>query len=101
MVAHRYIKNLPSSITELELRQVFGAYGQIESVKVNNNNGNGQGSQRTYAFVKFADKGSALSALSQLNGSGILGAGRLEIKFADMPFTGMTCFFLQRVCGTI
>lgn len=76
-----YVANLPASIdTEPALRNLFSAYGQIESCRlVRNSRGDGKGS---FAFVKFSGINEALAAIAALNNAQV-GSSVLEVKVAD------------------
>ncbi|CAL0319047.1 unnamed protein product [Lupinus luteus] len=60
-----YVKNLPESLTEAELRNVFGQYGTITSAIVMRNV---DGSSRCFGFVNFENPDNAAKAVEALNG---------------------------------
>ncbi|WIA32650.1 hypothetical protein OEZ86_003451 [Tetradesmus obliquus] len=76
-----YVANLPTSVdNEPALRNLFSAYGQIESCRlVRNSRGDGKGS---FAFVKFSSIDEALAAIAALNNAQV-GSSVLEVKVAD------------------
>ena len=61
-----YVGNLPFSITEGELRDLFEPHGTIESLNVIMDRDTGR--PRGFAFVEFADAGSADKAQRALDG---------------------------------
>jgi hypothetical protein len=75
--ANLYVNNLSPYINEVQIRQLFGDYGQVASVKLFTQHG--------YGFVSFENPQSALIAMQSLNGAMLaagLGNGRpLEVSF--------------------
>lgn len=69
-----YVKNLKTTVTEDQLRQVFQPYGSIEKVK----------KTKDYGFVHFEQREDAINAMEQLNGTN-LGDAVLEISLAKPP----------------
>jgi RNA recognition motif-containing protein len=61
-----YVGNLPFSITETELRELFEEHGAIESVNVITDRETGR--SRGFAFVELEDAGSAEKAMQALDG---------------------------------
>lgn len=59
-----YVKNIPPTWTDLELRQVFGKYGEIEQIRVDKSS-NGY----CFAFVCYKVPDSAAQAKQSLNRS--------------------------------
>jgi polyadenylate-binding protein len=57
-----YVKNFPPTTTEEELRELFGKYGEIESIKMLPKEG-----EALYAFVCFKQPDAAALAKQQLN----------------------------------
>lgn len=61
-----YVGSLPYSVTEEELREVFSAYGDIESVRVIVDKATGQ--SKGFGFVEMADGDGANRAIEGLHG---------------------------------
>lgn len=59
-----YVKNFPPTTTEAELRDYFGKYGEIESIKLFPKEG-----EALYAFVCYKSPDHAALAKQQLNQS--------------------------------
>jgi RNA recognition motif-containing protein len=62
-----YVGNLPFSVTEAELRDLFGRHGTVQSVNVVTDRETGRA--RGFAFVQFEDPGGAEAAMRALDGS--------------------------------
>jgi RNA recognition motif-containing protein len=65
MVKNIYVGNLPFSATEEEVRELFGQYGNVESVKLISDRETGR--PRGFGFVEM-DSDGADSAIEALNG---------------------------------
>jgi len=65
-----YVKNFPNSWTEVELRQEFGKYGELENVRLEPKKDQ-QGNQ--YAFVCYKQPDSCATAKQQLSNTQIDG----------------------------
>ncbi|KAF8071377.1 PGLP2 [Scenedesmus sp. PABB004] len=77
-----YVANLPPSVsTEEDLRELFGPYGAIDTLRLVRNSRAPDGG-KSFAFVKFASIPEALAAIEGLNGTQH-GACTLEVKVAD------------------
>lgn len=65
MTKRIYVGNVPYTATEDELRGLFGAHGEVESVKIVMDRETGQ--PRGFAFVEMEDRGgsAAIAALDQ------------------------------------
>jgi RNA recognition motif-containing protein len=61
-----YVGNLPFSATEDEVRELFAAHGQVESVKLITDRDTGQ--PRGFGFVEMPDDAAA-SAIGALDGT--------------------------------
>ncbi|HHM04250.1 MAG TPA: RNA-binding protein [Gammaproteobacteria bacterium] len=61
-----YVGNLPFSATEDEVRNLFEAYGEVQSVKLVSDRDTGR--PRGFGFVEMDDE-AAGAAISNLNGS--------------------------------
>jgi RNA recognition motif-containing protein len=66
-----YVGNIPFSITETELRELFEEHGSIESINVITDRDTGR--PRGFAFVEMEDSGSADAAMQALDGREIGG----------------------------
>lgn len=74
-----YVGNLPFTATEDEVRDLFGSYGAVGSVKLISDRETGR--PRGFAFVEMDDS-AALKAIEQLNGQD-LGGRTLRINEAQ------------------
>jgi RNA recognition motif-containing protein len=66
-----YVGNLPREATEEDLRQVFGAFGQVTSVKIITDKFSGDA--RGFGFVEMSSSAEAQSAISGLDGKDLKG----------------------------
>jgi cold-inducible RNA-binding protein len=66
-----YIGNLPFNAAEDELRELFAAYGQVESVSLIKDKYTGQ--SRGFGFVEMPNLKEAQAAIAGLNGKDFLG----------------------------
>ncbi|KAL9089238.1 MAG: hypothetical protein Q9165_005806 [Trypethelium subeluteriae] len=73
------IKNLPFEATKKDVRSLFGAYGQLRSVRVPKKFDK---SARGYAFAQFTDKREAENAMESVRNTHLLGR-RLVLEFAS------------------
>jgi RNA recognition motif-containing protein len=80
MNAKLYVGNLPFSVTEGELREIFGRHGGVESVSVLTDRETGR--PRGFAFVEMADPSAATEAIRALNGTQ-LGGRALKVNEAQ------------------
>jgi len=62
-----YVGNLSYEATEDELRELFGAHGQVESVSIIKDHYSGR--SRGFGFVEMAGSADAEAAISALNGT--------------------------------
>ena len=62
-----YVGNLPFTATEDDVRQIFGAYGQVESVALIKDKLTGK--PRGFGFVEMPKDTEAQAAIQALNGS--------------------------------
>ncbi len=74
-----YVGNLPYSVTEAELRELFAPAGQILSVAIITDRDTGR--PRGFAFVEMADAAAAQKAISMVNGK-TLGERQLTVNEA-------------------
>ena len=75
-----YVGNLPFSSTEEELRGVFSAHGDVQSVNVMTDRDTGR--PRGFAFVEMADASAAGNAIRALDGSE-MGGRNLRVNEAE------------------
>jgi len=61
-----YIGNLPYSVTETALREMFTPVGVVDSVSIITDRDTGQ--PKGFAFVEMTDDVAAKQAISQING---------------------------------
>jgi RNA recognition motif-containing protein len=74
-----YVGNLSYSMSEGELRDAFGAFGEVSSVKILVDRETGR--SRGFGFVEMPNQGEAETAITQLNGKD-LGGRALRINEA-------------------
>ena len=74
-----YVGNLSYNMSESELRDAFGAYGEVSSVKILMDRETGR--SRGFAFVEMPNQSEAEAAITQLNGKD-LGGRPLRINEA-------------------
>jgi RNA recognition motif-containing protein len=66
-----YVGNLSFEVTEVELKEAFSAFGQVESVKIIVDNYSGR--SKGFGFVEMPDRGQAQSAIEGLQGKELKG----------------------------
>lgn len=66
-----YVGNLAAGVTEDDLRQVFEAFGQVESVTVMKDRFSGQ--TRGFGFVDMPSKQEGTAAIAGVNGKNVKG----------------------------
>ena len=64
-----YIGNLPYSVTDTALRELFTPLGEVSSVSIITDRNTGQ--PKGFAFIEMADDAAAKQAISQINGKTI------------------------------
>jgi RNA recognition motif-containing protein len=74
-----YVGNLSYGMSEDELRDAFGAFGEVSSVKILMDRETGR--SRGFGFVEMPNKSEAETAITQLNGKE-LGGRALRINEA-------------------
>jgi RNA recognition motif-containing protein len=62
-----YVGNLPHSTTEDELRNLFAAHGEVDSISIITDRDTGQA--RGFGFVQMKDSAAADKAIAALNGT--------------------------------
>jgi RNA recognition motif-containing protein len=78
-MANIYVGNCSFDVTEQQLRDVFSAYGEVNTVHVITDRATGR--PRGFAFVEMSDRGAALSAIRGVNGTE-LGGRALNVSEA-------------------
>lgn len=66
MAVKLYVGNLPYSTQESDLKELFGQYGTVESVRLITDRDTGR--SKGFAFVEFSTKEEADAAIEALNG---------------------------------
>lgn len=74
-----YVGNLDFKVTEDDLRQAFGAYGQVDNVTILKDRDTGQ--PRGFGFVEMANDEEADKAIQGMNGAQ-LGSRALNVNEA-------------------
>lgn len=78
MSAKIYVGNLPYSVDESKLREMFSSYGEISEVVVIKDKFSGR--SKGFGFVTFADEEATKKAISEMNGKSMDGR---EIKVSE------------------
>ncbi|MGB2689321.1 MAG: RNA-binding protein [Desulfobacterales bacterium] len=66
-----YVGNLSYEVTEEDLKEAFGVFGEVDTVKVIKDNYTGR--SKGFGFVEMPDKSEAQSAIEGLNGKDLKG----------------------------
>lgn len=66
-----YVSNLGFHVTDEDLRNLFGAYGEVSSAKVINDRETGR--SRGFGFVEMPVDGEARTAIKELEGKDVEG----------------------------
>ncbi len=66
-----YVGNLSFEATEDQLRQMFGAYGEVTSASIVKDKFSGE--SRGFGFIEMAGKTEAIAAIKGLNGQDLNG----------------------------
>jgi len=66
-----YVGNLAADVTEDDLRQVFEAFGQVETVNVMKDRFSGE--SRGFGFVDMPSRKDGISAIAGANGKNVKG----------------------------
>jgi cold-inducible RNA-binding protein len=81
-----YVGNLPLDTTDIQLRQEFLTYGQVESVRIMNDKYIGSGQPRGYAYVTMASKSEGGAAITGLKGTSV--GGQVIDLVEALPLSG-------------
>jgi RNA recognition motif-containing protein len=71
MSTNLYVGNLPYTVTESELIQLFSGFGKVEGVRIINDSASGK--PKGYAFITMAERPDADKAARRLNGKDFQG----------------------------
>ena len=74
-----YVGNLPYSVTDEQLREVFGAFGKVDSVELITDRFTGQA--KGFGFVEMPDNSEADVAIKSLNETNLSGR-RIKVNQA-------------------
>ena len=74
------VRNLPPALSESELREMFEAYGSLQSCTLVMDKVSGRSKQ--FGFVEMPKAGEAKAAMKNLNGKDISGS-RIRVKKAE------------------
>lgn len=74
-----YVGNLPYSVTDQQLREVFGAFGRVDSVELITDRFTGQ--TKGFGFVEMSDNSEADVAIKSLNETNLSGR-RIKVNQA-------------------
>ena len=77
-----YVGNLPYEVTETELRQEFGAFGEVQSINIITDRYTGR--PRGFGFVEMPDGNEAQAAIKGLNEKELNGRG-IKVNEARPP----------------
>lgn len=66
-----FVGNLPYSVTELELRDIFSAHGTVTEAKIVTDRDTGR--PRGFGFVEMSSEAEAKKAIEELNGRDVQG----------------------------
>ena len=66
-----FVGSLPFKIQEADLKELFEAYGEVNSVKIINDRETGR--SKGFGFVEMADDEAGKKAIADLNGSEVAG----------------------------
>ncbi|MBS1647313.1 MAG: RNA-binding protein [Bacteroidetes bacterium] len=77
-----YVRNLNYNLREEELSQLFGAFGEVSSVKIIKDKVTGRA--KGFGFVEMPDDDAASEAISKINGSDVKGRA-IQVEKALPP----------------
>lgn len=79
-----FVRNVPSSVTEEEVKKVFEKCGPIVSLK-QRTAGKGKNPAYVQYFVLYAEVNSANKAIQEFDQSNVFGARLLNVEFWESP----------------
>lgn len=79
------IRNLPRSLTEADVREMFAAYGRVQSCSLVMDKQTG--TSKGFGFVEMPKPGEAKAAMKNLNGK-LVAEQKIRVKKADPNPTG-------------
>jgi RNA recognition motif-containing protein len=85
-----YVGNLTLTVTDDELRRVFGVFGQVLSVNIMNDAYIGSQQPRAYAYIEMALKSQGEAAVHELDGK----------KLGDRPISVVEALPLSHLTKT-
>ena len=71
-----YVGNIPYNATEEDLRELFSEYGEIESLKIIQDQFTGQ--SKGFGFIEMVNEEDAKKAMAGLNEKDFMGSGLLK-----------------------
>jgi len=71
MTMKLYVGNLPYSVSDADLNEAFGQFGQVESVQIITDRDSGQ--SKGFGFVEMPNNAEADAAIKALNGTSMKG----------------------------
>jgi len=74
------IRNLPRSVTEAEVREMFEAYGRVQSCTLVMDKQSG--ASKGFGFVEMPKPGDAKAAMKNLNNT-LVGEQKIRVKKAE------------------
>jgi RNA recognition motif-containing protein len=75
-----FVGNLPYSVTELDLRDLFGAHGTVTDAKIVTDRETGR--PRGFGFVEMSSEAEAKAAIEEINGRDVQGRA-VAVKEAE------------------
>jgi RNA recognition motif-containing protein len=75
-----FVGNLPYSVTELELRDLFGQFGSVTDTKIVTDRETGR--PRGFGFVEMGSEAEAKKAIEEVNGRDVKGRA-IAVKEAE------------------
>jgi RNA recognition motif-containing protein len=75
-----FVGNLPYSVTELELRDLFGQFGSVTDAKIVTDRETGR--PRGFGFVEMGSEAEAKKAIEEVNGRDVKGRA-IAVKEAE------------------
>jgi cold-inducible RNA-binding protein len=85
-VTNIFVGNLSYQVTQADLQNAFGAYGNVERINVVTDRETGQ--PRGFAFVEMSDSEAAQNAIAHLNGAELHGRAMNVNEARPKPASG-------------